>query len=777
MRFLHKMKLAKKLPLIITLPTVFFVVLFGTAQIWQSINVKNKELRTVYSALAQERAQALARWLRTIENDMTALTANSAVHSALSAFSKAWDQLGSAPQDQLRDYYISSNPHPVGEKDQLVTAGDGSVWSIAHQLHHPGLRTFQRVHGYYDLFLFDVAGNLIYSVFKEDDFALNFASGRYATSGLGDAFQQSVGLKDGQIYMTTIAPYAPSAGAPALFLAAPVYQEGTQLGVVALQVPFDEISKILSDSRLLGETGRVILTDSDGSVLSQSHADGSAIHKSTMSGLPQIQTALAGETEVFVNAKGTNGQPVVAATGALETIRGDRWGILVEINSDEALAGRRSLMLSLVIGVIATALTLTLTSILVGRNVARRFVSLAEDIREVATENYDVTVRGTETNDEIGEIAQTLEGFKSHLQAGSQAKAREAEIQEGNRKVVRLLGNAMMNLAAGDFRNRITEFFPIEHKSLRYQVNDAMAELSDVVSQVSTVTGRIATSANEMNEAADDLSRRTEGQAATLEETAAALEEVTVNMSTSAQNVRTVDTAVADAKTEAQQSGSVVTQTVTAMTEIEKSSKQIAQIIGVIDDIAFQTNLLALNAGVEAARAGEAGRGFAVVASEVRALAQRASDAAMEIKSLIQDSTQHVDQGVMLVGQTGTALKSIEARVTHIADLMTEITASAEAQATALNEINGGMAQLDQVTQGNAAMVEENTAASQLLQQDSSHLAQLMSKFKTESDADSLAKPVKRIAPSCVPLQASTVGENIAESEIATPPAKAVNSN
>jgi methyl-accepting chemotaxis protein len=174
----------------------------------------------------------------------------------------------------------------------------------------------------------------------------------------------------------------------------------------------------------------------------------------------------------------------------------------------------------------------------------------------------------------------------------------------------------------------------------------------------------------------------------------------------------------------------IVRQAVSAMAGIESSSREINQIIGVIDEIAFQTNLLALNAGVEAARAGDAGRGFAVVAQEVRALAQRSAEAAKEIKSLIQSSTSQVGQGVDLVGQTGQALEIIVAQVSEISTLVTEIAASAREQSTGLHEVNTAMTQMDQVTQQNAAMVEESTAASHSLAQEAGELARLIGQFR-----------------------------------------------
>ncbi len=183
------------------------------------------------------------------------------------------------------------------------------------------------------------------------------------------------------------------------------------------------------------------------------------------------------------------------------------------------------------------------------------------------------------------------------------------------------------------------------------------------------------------------------------------------------------------ARDEAETSDAVVQSAVAAMTEIEQSSAHISQIISVIDDIAFQTNLLALNAGVEAARAGEVSKGFAVVASEVRALAQRSSEAAMEIKTLISDSSKQVERGVDLVGKAGEALQSIVSQVTHISQLVSGIAEGAAEQSTGLHEINTGVTQLDQVTQQNAAMVEQATAAGHMLNSDATKLAELVAHF------------------------------------------------
>jgi methyl-accepting chemotaxis protein len=256
-------------------------------------------------------------------------------------------------------------------------------------------------------------------------------------------------------------------------------------------------------------------------------------------------------------------------------------------------------------------------------------------------------------------------------------------------------------------------------------------KMRESIDQIAEAAEGIRAQSGEITRSSEDLAHRTEVQAATLEQTAAAMDEMTVSVKSAADGVREVETIVIEARKDADDCGVVVGEAVKAMSAIEKSSDQISQIIGVIDDIAFQTNLLALNAGVEAARAGDAGRGFAVVASEVGALAQRASTAAKEIKTLISTSSQQVERGVDRVKQAGTALQQIAQRVTHISSLTTNISTGASEQATGLNEINIGVTQLDQATQKNAAMAEEASAASHLLASGAEELATLVARFKT----------------------------------------------
>ena len=318
-----------------------------------------------------------------------------------------------------------------------------------------------------------------------------------------------------------------------------------------------------------------------------------------------------------------------------------------------------------------------------------------------------------------------------YLDALEEARlATETRAKAVSDAVMHAVGEALGKLSKGDLTHRIGDEMPDEYRQLREDFNQAIEQLAGTLAQVQDNTNGLSTDADQIAVAAEDLARRTEQQAASLEQTAAALDQITATVNKTATGAKQASEAVNLTKNEAVESGEVVGKAVSAMGEIEHSSNQITQIIGVIDEIAFQTNLLALNAGVEAARAGEAGRGFAVVAQEVRALAQRSADAAKEIKALISESSRQVSQGVNLVGETGSALKAIVAKVSEIDGLVAGIASSAQQQAIGLAEVNSAVNQMDQVVQQNAAMVEETTAAAHSLKSGAGELTELVSHFK-----------------------------------------------
>jgi len=318
----------------------------------------------------------------------------------------------------------------------------------------------------------------------------------------------------------------------------------------------------------------------------------------------------------------------------------------------------------------------------------------------------------------------THEAELQHL-VDNERKARAEE----QASVVTALAESLRKLSSGDLTHMIEAEFPQEYEALRVDYNAAVGNLAQLVGQILQSAATIQESTIDIESASLDLSSRTEKSAATLEETAAAMNELSTSVESASQNVATARTTVTTVQADTAASDRVMRDAVAAMGEIEQSSSRISKVVEVIDSIAFQTNLLALNAGVEAARAGEAGRGFAVVASEVRILARRCSESASEINGLISDASGQVDKGVSLINRASSALDTILTGVTQVAQHMSDIAISANEQSIGIAEINASVNELDRVTQQNAAMFEETTAANQALSFEARTLAQVVRGF------------------------------------------------
>ncbi|AYD01041.1 methyl-accepting chemotaxis protein [Neorhizobium sp. NCHU2750] len=397
---------------------------------------------------------------------------------------------------------------------------------------------------------------------------------------------------------------------------------------------------------------------------------------------------------------------------------------------------------------------------LVVRSVTGPLFRVQQVLQMIAGGASGVAVPCTEQRNEIGTMARALLVLRDNVEERAALQTREADQQralaaersaservistaaERQSRAISELGQALETLAAGDLSVSLGDIGE-DYAKLRQDFNDAVGALNAAIMAISETGLVVRDSASDISSATGNLARRTEQQAAALEETAAALDEITATVGTASQRAREARQMVSETKLSASRSGEIVRNAIEAMGRIEGSSGRIGQIISVIDEIAFQTNLLALNAGVEAARAGEAGRGFAVVAQEVRELAQRSANAAREIKELIGNSVHEVEGGVALVRSTGDALVEIAALVEKVNAHVETIATAAQEQASGLAEINSSVNHMDQMTQQNAAMVEETTAASQTLADQSMHLQHLLGAFRLGEDE---GRPASRAA-------------------------------
>ncbi|MDX0286100.1 HAMP domain-containing protein [Sinorhizobium meliloti] len=449
---------------------------------------------------------------------------------------------------------------------------------------------------------------------------------------------------------------------------------------------------------------------------------------------------------------------------------------------------------SIVLIVLATAALGMLAGIgaafyIATNHLSRPILDLTGKMKLLAGGDLSVDVPFAGRKDEIGDMAAAVEVFKQNSLAVRELNAQEEILREKSADLQSSIATVVAAAAAGDFTRRISKDYDNDDLNrfaasvnelvnsvdtgiaetrrviaslatgdltqsmkgqfqgafaeLQTNVNDTLQTLQKTLREVRMTTDSINGNSTELRSAADDLSKRTEQQAAALEETSAALDEITAAVRNSTERAQEATVMVTEAKDSAAESASVVRNAIDAMGRIEQASSEIGQITNVIDEIAFQTNLLALNAGVEAARAGDAGKGFAVVAQEVRELAQRAASAAKDIKSLISKSGGEVATGVKLVQATGAALGQIETRVLKINDHIHSIATAAREQSTGLGEVSTAVNQMDQVTQRNAAMVEEANAATHKLSAEADNLANLIAYFKVEREAVRTVVPAK----------------------------------
>jgi len=328
-----------------------------------------------------------------------------------------------------------------------------------------------------------------------------------------------------------------------------------------------------------------------------------------------------------------------------------------------------------------------------------------------------------------GDLSQRIdtsdkEGFYKNLSSGLN------ELLESSSSFVSDVGNLFASMSEGDLTKPINQEYKGDFERIKRDANETLSKLTDIMLKIREAANTVHTAADEIAQGNADLSQRTEEQASSLEETASSMEEITSTVKQSSDNSSEANQLASEAKNKAEQGGETVHEAIAAMKEILASSNRISDIIGVIDEIAFQTNLLALNAAVEAARAGEQGRGFAVVAGEVRNLSKRSADAAKEIKDLIRDSVVKVETGSNLVNESGETLSSIVHAVDRVAGMIAEVNNAAAEQTSGIEQINQAVSQMDEMTQQNAALVEEASAASEAMSEQASSMNKLIGFFK-----------------------------------------------
>lgn len=371
--------------------------------------------------------------------------------------------------------------------------------------------------------------------------------------------------------------------------------------------------------------------------------------------------------------------------------------------------------------------------------VCRPYVNTVVRMEALADGDTDSPIHYMNHADCVGRMTKAMEKFRISIRASTDL--------ETQRRIIDRMNSSLARLAANDLTAEVTETFPGEYEEMRHNFNAGLASVSAALANIHGLARSVLTGSEEIDAASADLAQRNERQAANLQRTASAMNQVTLALGQTSERADAAHRSVSSVAAKAAEGHDVAASAMESMHEIEKSSQEIGRIVGLIDGIAFQTNLLALNAGVEAARAGEAGKGFAVVATEVRALAQRCAEAARDIKVLVDSSTTTVAKGVTTVERTRAVLAELGDLINEINSFITEVASHTSEQARSLVGVNADVAEMDQMTQQNAAMVEESAAAARSLSEQANALSAGVGAFRIGERALAEQMPTRRAAP------------------------------
>jgi methyl-accepting chemotaxis protein len=677
LRFLDNIQISKKLPIIMVLFSVLTGGILGTITAINQKAALLHEAESRLSAVVESRNHELEGYLKSIQEDLSSLAYNDYVRQALFDFMLGWQDLGGNQTKTLQRLYIDENPHPTGSKEELDFAKDGSLYSLAHAKYHSWFRHFLRQRGYYDIFLFAPNGDLVYTVFKELDYATNMYKGEWKDSDLANAFKAAKDNpgRDAQ-YFFDFKPYAPSHGAPAAFMSqALLNDDGSFAGVLVYQMPIGRLNNIMQTEVGLGETGEGYVVGTDYLMRTDSrHSEESTILKTEVK-IDAVDNALAGEygTSIFQE----HDKEHLVAYAPLDVL-GTKWAVLADIEMDEVLIPVRASIWKIVYTTFGVVIVIAFFAFFFSRSLTQPIANMVEAMTQLANGDHSTEVPGLGRGDEIGDMATAVQVFKENAIEVERMSAEQEKLKvkaEEERKA------AMRNLA-NDFDKRTASVIQsLTNASKNMQETAQM--MSDASSQTMDISNSVASAATQAD--------------SNVQTVAAATEELSASAQEIGQQINSVASMASSASKEAEGTSAEVR-------KLQEMAESIGEVVGAIKDIAEQTNLLALNATIEAARAGEAGKGFAVVADEVKKLANETAQ-----------KTEQIDERVSLIqgaiNSSVTAMERIITNVRKIDEATTSVTAAVEEQNAATAEIGRNVSEASAGTQQvsqNITTVSEN---------------------------------------------------------------------
>jgi methyl-accepting chemotaxis protein len=648
--------------------------------------------------IVESRKTALDSYLSSIDQDMRVMVVNEMVQQSLASLTGSYREFGAEPTAKLHELYITKNPNPAGQKHKMSAADDDSEYSMQHGLVHDKFRTMLEQRDYYDIFMIDMQGNVVYTVFKELDFATNLMTGKWKNSDLGRVFRDAVANgTSGKMAFVDFSPYAPSAGAPASFIAQQVNgDDGTPLGVLAFQMPIARINAIMQQRAGLGESGESYIVGEDFLMRSDSRfSEESTILKTRVEGAT-TKAGLSGNTGV-AEVLDYRGIAVISAHVPY-TFHGVQWAVMTEIDSSEAFTGVVEMrQISLMTGALAVMI-IGIIGFFLARTVSAPIMKLTATMGELSSGNNEIDVPYQIKSDELGDMGRAVQVFKDNAIEKLRLEAEEKRAAEER--------------TAREEEERQNEVQENEQRVARQEHIDSLT--SNFGNTVEDVLGVVAASATEMESSAKSMTEiagQTESESISV---ASAAEQASASVQTVASAAEELSSSISEISRQVSHSAEISGKAVAAaddtnktIRELAEASQRIGEVVDLINDIAEQTNLLALNATIEAARAGDAGKGFAVVASEVKNLASQTAQATEDISSqigAIQGTTQ----------QAVSAIEGIGSTISEMNEIATTIAAAVEEQGAATSEISRNVQEAASGTQDvSSSIVNVKTGSEQ----------------------------------------------------------------